>query len=240
MTNRTACSMNDRCRSISSTVQKITIVGFLVTLVTLIAFDALIPAVLVGAVGKFALVFYMIRKEVKNNPNQSTGPETVGLYTISETPHLSFVQTNQPPPLHHHHQPSPQETHTNMTPPTNRPQSIATVSMSAQLSHAYYTESSTFSSLSPYIASMSVEGWHHTASFSPRLETASQSPPTYVEVVDNDIGQPLPPTQFHTTSAANGRYREVFGPSSDELPSYEAVVAMRQLPSDDPPPYSLS
>ena len=197
-------------------------------------------------------------RKMQYTPNESIGPDTGTLYTISATPRLSFLQVTQPRQPrqpHHHRQPAPQETHTSTISFTNRPPSNSTTSLSSQLSHAYYTHSSNFSSLSPYIASVSVEGRNHNTLPPPRSasitlgitasdaaedaarQSANQPPPSYVEVVDDDMGPPLPSPQLHTTHAASGGYGEVFGPSSDGLPSYETVVATRQTRDDDPPPY---
>ncbi|MPC26249.1 hypothetical protein E2C01_019385 [Portunus trituberculatus] len=225
--------------------------------------DPKLTARLVGAV--VGVIFFAVKqsRKMKYTPNQSTGPDqstepdTGTLYTISATPRLSFLQVTQPRPPHLR-QPLPQETHTSTIPPTNRPPSFSTTSLSSQLSHAYYTHSSSFSSLSPYIASVSVEGRHHNTFPSLRTpsvtlginasdaaqdagrQAANQSPPAYVEVVDDDMDPPSPPTRFHTTAAAGGSNGQVFGPSSDGLPSYETVVATRQTRGDDPPPYTPS
>ncbi|KAK8403387.1 hypothetical protein O3P69_000473 [Scylla paramamosain] len=241
-----------------STVRDVVIFVICVTFIILIAIGAFIPAAVVGAVGAIvALLFFAVKqgRKMKHTPNQSTGPDTGLLYTISARPRISFLQVAQPHPPHYHHQTSPQETHTITSPPRNRPPSFSTSSLSSQLSHSYYTHSSSFSALSPYISSVSAEGRHHTTSPAQRSasiilgitasdaaedavrQAGNQSPPAYVEVVDDDMGPPLPPPQLYTTPAAGGRYGEVFGPSSDGLPSYETVVATRQPHSDDPPPY---
>lgn len=198
------------------------------------------------------LLLYIVKraKRSKYTPQWSTESSPAPLYTINSTTHPSSPPLPPPP---QHRRPS------HAPPPTGRRPSPSTVSLSSQLSEAYYTHSSTFSSLAPYIASQSTEqnrvtlptmGSPSTSTsvilgFTPseaaqRLsvrQAANQPPPAYPEVMEGDSR--LPP-ELYTTSATGDGYGEVFGPSSDGLPSYETVVATRPPRVDSPPPYTPS
>ncbi|KAG0720767.1 hypothetical protein GWK47_047813 [Chionoecetes opilio] len=148
--------------------------------------------------------------------------------------------------------PSPEEPPTRL--PTGHPRSTSTTSLSAQLGHDYYTQTSSFSSLSPYIASHSAEERLHITSWSPsaptpvilgftpssearRLAAAAVAPPAYPDVVEDDARRYPDPYAAPATGDGN---REVFGPSADGLPSYETVLATRQHEENAPPPYTPS